>query len=232
MKINNNTAAISAICLSLLLLLLTAGCTPSVRYTHDQSEDNQSAAKSDNKPRRSGSAPQENFDDGTDTLQSGWDAADAAGTELHQSDWLASALSEADQGGQSGRQDAAKAGDQQRLKQVINMYMGVPYKYGGTTKRGFDCSGFVSAVYREVYGIPLKRTASSMWKDGTPVALSAARPGDLVFFKGGAFGAIDHVGIYTGLTRFAHSSTKSGVVYGNLKDTYYARRFAGIRRMF
>jgi cell wall-associated NlpC family hydrolase len=210
------------------------GCTPSVRYTRDQSGGGQPVAKSDNKSRQSAPARQGNFDyDDADSIQSGWEASSSAGTERHKADWLAAALSEADQGpSASGRQDGAKTGDSQRLKQVINMYMGVPYKYGGTTRQGFDCSGFVSAVYLEVYGIQLKRTSGAMWKDGTPVALSAARPGDLVFFKGGTFGTIDHVGIYVGLTRFAHASTKSGVTYGNLKDTHYARRFAGVRRMF
>jgi cell wall-associated NlpC family hydrolase len=109
--------------------------------------------------------------------------------------------------------------------------MGVPYRYGGTDRNGFDCSGFASAVYREVYGIQLKRTSGAMWKQGVPVALSAARPGDLVFFRGGAFSTIDHVGIYMGGNRFAHSSTKYGVVYADLGETYYSRRFAGIRRM-
>jgi cell wall-associated NlpC family hydrolase len=109
--------------------------------------------------------------------------------------------------------------------------MGVPYRYGGTDRNGFDCSGFASAVYRDAYGIQLKRTSGAMWKQGVPVALSAARPGDLVFFRGGAFSTIDHVGIYMGGNRFAHSSTKYGVVYADLGETYYSRRFAGIRRM-
>jgi cell wall-associated NlpC family hydrolase len=117
------------------------------------------------------------------------------------------------------------------LKQVVDSYIGAPYKYGGTTRNGFDCSGFASAVYREVYGISLKRTSGAMWKDGVPVALSAARPGDLVFFRGGKFGAIDHVGIYMGGNRFAHSSSKWGVIYSGLGETHYVRRFAGVRRM-
>jgi cell wall-associated NlpC family hydrolase len=70
-----------------------------------------------------------------------------------------------------------------------------------------------------------------MWEAGQPVPLSAARPGDLVFFKGGSFGLIDHVGIYMGNSRFAHASTARGVVYSDLRETYYARRFAGVRRM-
>jgi len=149
---------------------------------------------------------------------------------------------------QSGRQSAAdadvngegtaqtlsagvKGTPKQRLEYVVNSYIGVPYKYGGTTNSGFDCSGFVSAVYREVYGVTLGRTSGQMWKVGKPVALTAARPGDLVFFRGGAFSMIDHVGIYMGNNRFAHASSTAGVMYSRLGETYHARRFAGVRRM-
>jgi cell wall-associated NlpC family hydrolase len=125
-----------------------------------------------------------------------------------------------------------RKGTQQHLEQVVASLIGTPYKFGGMTVSGFDCSGFVIAVYREVYeDVRLPRTSANMWKAGRPVSLSAARPGDLVFFKGGAFGAIDHVGIYMGDNRFAHSSSSSGVIYSNLSETYYSRRFAGVRRM-
>jgi len=214
MKIN-----IATICLFFLLLMI--GCTPSIRYTRDQSANQPDNTSSGKQPKSVG---------GADTLQSGWgfgETLESGAADHNQSDWLSSALSEADQGQSAG----AKGGAPRRLEQVVSSYIGVPYKYGGTTPSGFDCSGFASAVYREAYGIQLKRTSSAMWKDGSPVAISAARPGDLVFFKSGTFGAIDHVGIYMGGDRFAHSSTKYGVIYSNLGETYYVKRFAGIRRM-
>jgi cell wall-associated NlpC family hydrolase len=169
-----------------------------------------------------------------------------ASTEERQSDWLSVALREPEQDRQEPEQGArrqaarkssgpasgtASGAGQRRLTQVVDSYIGVPYKYGGTTRRGFDCSGFASAVYMEVYGVALKRAASAIWKDGVPVPIKAARPGDLVFFRGNAFGSIGHVGIYMGNDRFAHSSTSSGVKYSSLKETYYARRFAGAKRM-
>jgi len=120
---------------------------------------------------------------------------------------------------------------QSALKQVAESYIGVPYRYGGTSRSGIDCSGFVGAVISEVYGKTLPRSSSRMWKVGVPVSLSAARPGDLVFFRGGSFGTIDHVGIYMGKDRFIHASTSSGVTYGNIRDSYYSRRFAGARRV-
>ncbi len=217
MKIN-----VTAIC---LLLLIIIGCTPSVRYTRDQSGG---------QPNNSLGKQQKSADDGVDGSQLGWE--ESGGAAERQSDWLNSALGEVDQGqpeqGQQTRRKGKGGTDQKRLERVVNSYLGVPYKHGGTTRSGFDCSGFTAAVYNEVYGIRLKRTTDAMWKEGVPVSLSAARPGDLVFFKGSSFGTIGHVGIYMGRTRFVHSASSSGVIYSNLKETYYARRFVGVRRMF
>jgi len=171
-----------------VLILLTAGCAPQVRYTRE-------------KPAPRPPAQQPN--------------------ELHT---LAPQPLTPDH-------IKHKKGSYKLLEQVVNSYLGVPYRWGGTTGKGFDCSGFVIAVYREVYDAGLPRTSSAMWKLGRQVPISAAKPGDLVFFKGGSFSTIDHVGIYMGHNRFVHSSTSSGVIYSDLKETYYARRFAGIRRM-
>jgi cell wall-associated NlpC family hydrolase len=98
-------------------------------------------------------------------------------------------------------------------------------------RSGLDCSGFVTLVFREVYGKALPRSSSKMWLVGSPIPLSAARPGDLVFFRGGSFSTIDHVGIYMGRNRFIHASITSGVMYNNLSDSYYSRHFAGVRRV-
>jgi len=125
----------------------------------------------------------------------------------------------------------AKKVSQSKLEEIAASYLGSPYRYGGTDRNGFDCSGFTLTVYKEVYGIDLPRTSSDMWKAGRQVALSAARPGDLVFFKGNNFGAIGHVGIFLGGRRFIHSAASSGVIYSDLNETYYSRRFVGVRRM-
>lgn len=128
-------------------------------------------------------------------------------------------------------QRAGKKGSQKLLEEVVNSYIGVPYKWGGTTSSGFDCSGFVLTVFREVYDINLPRSSGSMWKKGRRIAMPAARPGDLVFFQGSNFSDIGHVGIYMGNNRFVHASTSSGIIYTDLKESYYARRFVGVRRM-
>ncbi|MCL2218360.1 MAG: C40 family peptidase [Chitinispirillia bacterium] len=125
-----------------------------------------------------------------------------------------------------------KKGTQKLLEEVVNSYIGAPYKWGGTTMAGFDCSGFVTKVYREVYDIAsLPRSSAKMWNIGRQIPQTSARPGDLVFFKGSNFSDIGHVGIYMGNNRFAHASTNSGVIYTDLNETYYARRLVGFRRI-
>jgi cell wall-associated NlpC family hydrolase len=78
---------------------------------------------------------------------------------------------------------------------IASRYFGVPYRYGGTTPRGFDCSGLVMYVYAQL-GVHLPRTAAAQYGATRRVSRSSARPGDLVFFFSG--GSITHVGIYAG----------------------------------
>lgn len=79
---------------------------------------------------------------------------------------------------------------------------GVPYRYGGSTPRGFDCSGFTSYVYRQI-GVHIPRTASAQRRAARWISRSSARPGDLVFFHRG--GRVYHVGLYAGNNRVLHS---------------------------
>jgi cell wall-associated NlpC family hydrolase len=127
--------------------------------------------------------------------------------------------------------ESVKKKSVQHLEHAVKTYIGTPYKYGGMSRSGVDCSGFVSLVFQEVYGKPLPRSARDMWRVGVQVPIAAARPGDLIFFKGGSFSTIDHVGIYLGNNKFAHASSSVGVTYSNAKDTYYARRLAGVKRV-
>ena len=98
---------------------------------------------------------------------------------------------------------------------------------GGSTKRGVDCSGFVSIVYREVYGKQLARSSADMLKyNCKKVSRAKLQEGDLVFFKtgrGGKRGVPNHVGIYLKNGRFIHTSTSSGVMVSSLSEPYYTR---------
>lgn len=110
------------------------------------------------------------------------------------------------------------------LSAAIAPWLGVPYKFGGSTRSGVDCSGLVMNVIHEVRGITLRRSSIEMMKEIEPIDKTQLRPGDLVFFKiGGRTGY--HVGIYTGKGKFAHASTSKGVIISNLEEPYYVRHY-------
>jgi cell wall-associated NlpC family hydrolase len=106
----------------------------------------------------------------------------------------------------------------------------VPYKYGGMTKRGIDCSGFASLVYKECFGKSIPRISSDQYEQGTRVTQRNLQSGDLVFFSNVRYGKIDHVGIFLGNKRFVHATESSGVTISLLSEKYYEKRYAGARR--
>jgi cell wall-associated NlpC family hydrolase len=108
-----------------------------------------------------------------------------------------------------------------------------PYKYGGESPKGFDCSGLVQYVYSK-NGIQLPRRSADQARYGKSISIGQARPGDLIFFKSG--GKINHVGIVSD-TRgkypsMVHSSSSAGVSEVDLDTSdYWRKRYAYIRRM-
>ncbi|MHB1651170.1 MAG: C40 family peptidase [Desulfitobacteriaceae bacterium] len=104
---------------------------------------------------------------------------------------------------------------------------GIPYVFGGTSRNGFDCSGFTQYVYSNS-GVSLPRTSYSQFGVGSAVSRDQLQPGDLVFFTTYTKGA-SHVGIYIGGGRFVHASD-SGVRTTSLSESYYASRYVGGRR--
>lgn len=96
-----------------------------------------------------------------------------------------------------------------RLWQVFERYEGTPYRYGGTSASGFDCSGFIATAFDEALGRQLPRTTSRMLSSGDVVERDQLRAGDLVFFR--IKGKDQHAGIYMGGDSFIHSSTSIGV---------------------
>ncbi|MDD5674310.1 MAG: NlpC/P60 family protein [Chitinivibrionales bacterium] len=119
-----------------------------------------------------------------------------------------------------------------RLEQIVNSYIGTRYHYGGMSRRGIDCSGFVCRVFSELNHASLPHSSEKLFKLGKSIALAEARPGDLVFFRGRFFGGISHVGICLGNNRFAHATIGAGVIISNLDEEEYAKHFAGVRRVF
>ncbi len=114
--------------------------------------------------------------------------------------------------------------DNEQLYNAIKAWMGTPYRYGGTTKEGVDCSAFVGHIYREVYQIRLHRVSNDIQQDVTLITKSELREGDIVFFTNSK-GRVSHVGIYLKDGLFVHSSTSRGVIISRLDDSYWSKHF-------
>lgn len=107
--------------------------------------------------------------------------------------------------------------------------IGTPYRAGGTTPKGFDCSGFVSYTYKKI-GVSLPRSSSAMYTKGRPVSLNQLAPGDLLFFKTSKHKGISHVAIYIGNNRMIHATSK-GVKVDSIHQSYWKQRFVGAKRL-
>jgi cell wall-associated NlpC family hydrolase len=112
---------------------------------------------------------------------------------------------------------------------IARRYVGVPYRYGGSSPSGFDCSGLVRYVYaRAGYSVP--RSATEQWKDMGFTRVP--QPGDLVFFKANS-SKISHVGIYAGNFLFIHAPrTGKNVGFDDIRDSYWNKSYAGSRTVF
>jgi len=110
-------------------------------------------------------------------------------------------------------------------------YIGVRYKFGGDTPRGFDCSGYTKYIYK-VNGIDLPHSARKQFFCGRRVGIKNARPGDLVFFK--IHGRnITHVGVYAGNYKFLHAPRRGKrVSYEDIRTSYWRKRYAGTVTIF
>lgn len=114
-------------------------------------------------------------------------------------------------------------------------YLGTPYKYGGMTRRGIDCSAFVLSVFSSVTGINLPRVAASQAQEGEKIEKEQLQKGDLVFFSQGR-GRISHVGIVETVTadgdvKFIHAATSRGVMISSLDDSYWGPKYRFAKRV-
>ena len=110
--------------------------------------------------------------------------------------------------------------------------VGTPYRYGGNTpESGFDCSGLVAYVYREMLDLKLPRTSRDLAAvQGPKIELTRLAPGDLVFF--GSRGNVSHVGIYVGEGRFVHAPSTGGTVrLDSLAGAYWKDHYTGAKRV-
>ena len=115
--------------------------------------------------------------------------------------------------------------DNLRLYTEAAAWIGTPYRYGGTTKKGVDCSGLVSQIYKQVYRKPLERSAARMAeKNCRRTTKGNLKAGDLVFFNTSKNKrGINHVGIFLKSGHFLHASTSRGVIVSHLQEDYYRK---------
>jgi cell wall-associated NlpC family hydrolase len=116
-----------------------------------------------------------------------------------------------------------------RLITFLEHWYGAPYRYGGETKKGIDCSAFTSMMMDSVYDIQLPRTAQNQYNSTSKIKKDDLSQGDLVFFN--TTGGISHVGVYLANNKFVHASVSSGVMVSDMDDGYFKRRYVGATRV-
>ncbi len=137
----------------------------------------------------------------------------------------------------SALQDAMmEAGDEGNglhpFVRVAQRYLGTPYVWGGESARGFDCSGFIMRVMRDLGYRALPHSAAEQFHYGTPIARELLKPGDVVFFANTYKPGVSHVGIYLGKGRFIHAAnSRVGTIISSLNEPKWVAHYAGARRL-
>jgi lipoprotein Spr len=116
-----------------------------------------------------------------------------------------------------------------KMFEFIDTWYGTPYRLGGTTKKGIDCSAFSQFLFSSVYGINLPRTAREQYKLTSRISRTELKEGDLLFFN--TRGGVSHVGVYLQNNKFVHASTSGGVMISDVFDQYWVRKFIGVGRL-
>lgn len=116
--------------------------------------------------------------------------------------------------------DASRLKNKELYTFIVDWY-GTPYKLGGQTMNGIDCSGFANELYKDVYKIRLPRTSRDISENIKRKYTADLKEGDLVFFSFGKSGEVNHVGVYLHNNRFVHASTSKGVIISDLTEPWY-----------
>ena len=117
------------------------------------------------------------------------------------------------------------------LNDQLSNWRGTPYCYGGMSRGGVDCSGFVLMTFRDKFDLQLPRETRKQAEIGTEIDKDDLLPGDLVFFKTGSGESGLHVGIYDTDNQFIHASTSRGVMRSSLDNVYWRKNFWQARRI-
>jgi lipoprotein Spr len=116
-----------------------------------------------------------------------------------------------------------------KMFEFIDDWYGTPYRLGGTTKKGVDCSAFSQFLFASVYGLGIPRTAREQYDLTYRISRTELKEGDLIFFN--TRGGISHVGVYLQNNKFVHAATSGGVMISDIFDEYWVRRFVGVGRL-
>ena len=126
---------------------------------------------------------------------------------------------------------SSAATEGRRVALTALQWLGTPYRYGGASPEGFDCSGLVWYSYRQL-GRRVPRTTSGLRADSRPVPTAELRPGDLLFFRFTGGSKVSHVGIYLGDRRFVHAPSRGGrVSRARLDSAFWRSRLVGAGRL-
>ena len=119
---------------------------------------------------------------------------------------------------------AVSATSNTKMYQFIYDWLGTPYRLGGDTEKGIDCSGFAYKLYDKTFNTIIGNNSRNIFSMVNPINKTELKEGDLVFFKIGSK-SISHVGVYIGDNKFAHASSSKGVMISNLEEPYWQRYF-------
>lgn len=114
------------------------------------------------------------------------------------------------------------------LFKIIDEWLGVKYRLGGSSKNGIDCSAFMQVLFTALYGVALPRTAREQYSYSRLISRAEIRQGDMVFFN--TVGGVSHVGMYLQNNKFVHASS-GGVTISDLYEDYWMKRFLGVGRI-
>ena len=119
------------------------------------------------------------------------------------------------------------------LSSFIKEWLGTPYRWGGKTKNGIDCSQFNKVLYKKVYSLDLTNTCKEQYTETKRIKFSDLLEGDLLFFNSPSSPSKWHCGVYLGNMKFVHSSsTKNGVKISDFSESTYKKRFKSGGRIF
>jgi len=121
---------------------------------------------------------------------------------------------------------------ERQFEDEVKEYLGTPYRKGGTTKQGMDCSGFARTVYDQLLGLEIPHNSGDQFNypELQKIDTRKLQAGDLVFFANKKKKRISHVGVYLSDGQFIHASSSEGIIVSSLEESYWKKRFVGSKR--